>query len=75
MAKRWGGSTIQSLLFDAEHYSTASAKTWARRHGYRSSDARLEGRFVHVRQHDPRRGKAKRTIVLGRGIEAVIEQE
>lgn len=72
--KRWSESTIQSLLFDAERYSVAAAKAWARSHGYRSGDARLEGRFIHIRQHDPRRGRAKRTIALGKGIEAVIEQ-
>jgi hypothetical protein len=71
---RWKSSTIQSLLFDASEWSTARAKTWARRHGYRHGDARLEGRFVHIRQHDPGRGRAHRTITLGKGIEAVIEQ-
>lgn len=73
-ARRWIGSTIQSLLFDAEHWSIAQASAWARRHAYRSTGARLEGRFVHIRQHDPRPGKAKRTITLGKGIEAIVEQ-
>lgn len=66
---------MQTLLFDASRWTEDRAKSWARRHGFRSGDVHVTERYVRLRQVDPTRGRPKRQIELGRGrgIYAIVE--
>lgn len=72
-AEHWEGSEIQSLLFDKQ-WTTAEAKQWARDHGYKSGKVDVTDNYVRLRQFAPIAGTEKRTITLGRGIKAILEQ-
>jgi len=68
-------TTVQSLLFPRPEFSPSSARSWARRHGYRAGKVHSTGDYVRLRQHPPsdfKRGSF-RTISFGSsGIKAVI---
>lgn len=71
--QHWKGSKIQSLLFDKE-WTPSEAKDWAESHGYRSAKVHVTDNYIRLRQFAPTSGRQKRTITLGQGIKAVIEQ-
>ena len=70
---QWHGSEIQSLLFDKQ-WTVSEAKHWARDHGYKSAKAHVTDDYIRLRQFEPVAGMEKRTITLGQGIKAIIEQ-
>ena len=72
-AQHWEGSQIQSLLFDKQ-WTPAEAKRWAAEHGYRSGKVHVTDQYIRLRQFDPIEGTEKRTIELGQGIKAILEQ-
>jgi hypothetical protein len=72
-AARWEGSEIQSLLFDKQ-WTPAEAREWARSHGYRAGKVHVTDDFIRLRQFPPVEGAEKRTITLGQGIKAILQQ-
>lgn len=73
LGRRWHGSEFQSLLFDKQ-WTVPEAKVWAAEHGYKATDVDVKENYIHLRQFDPIEGTEKRTIELGQGIKAVLEQ-
>jgi hypothetical protein len=71
--QHWEGSEIQSLLFDKQ-WTVPEAKQWAHEHGYRSGKVHETDNYIRLRQFEPVAGTEKRTITLGQGIKAIIEQ-
>lgn len=71
---QWHGSEIQSLLFDKQ-WTVPEAKDWARDHGYKAVKVHVTDDYIRLRQFEPRANAEKRTITLGQGIKAVIEQK
>jgi len=68
-------TTVQSLLFPRPEFSPSSARSWARRHGYRAGKVHSTGDYVRLRQHPPsdfRRGSFRTISFGGSGIKAVI---
>jgi hypothetical protein len=68
-------TTVQSLLFPRGEFDARSARSWARKHGYRASKTHTTGDYVRVRQHPPDDfvQSSFRTIPFGSGgIKAVI---
>lgn len=72
-AQHWEGSEIQSLLFDKQ-WTVPEAKQWAHEHGYKSGKVHVTDNYIRLRQFEPAVGTEKRTITLGQGIKAIIEQ-
>lgn len=72
-AEHWEGSEIQSLLFNKE-WTPAEAKRWATEHGYKAGKVHVTDDYIRLRQFPPIEGTEKRTITLGQGIKAVLEQ-
>lgn len=71
--QHWKGSEIQSLLFDKQ-WAPSEAKDWATSHGYKATKVHVTDNYIRLRQFAPVPGTEKRTITLGQGIKAVIEQ-
>jgi hypothetical protein len=68
-------TTVQSLLFPRPEFSPSSARSWARRHGYRAGKVHSTGDYVRLRQHPPgdfKRGSFRTISFGGSGIKAVI---
>jgi len=67
---------IQSLLFCRDHYTVATAKQWAKKHGYPANDVDVKDRQIHLRQADPKTFEPRtiRTIKLNKttNLQAVI---
>jgi hypothetical protein len=72
-AQHWKGSEIQSLLFDKQ-WTVPEAKRWAHEHGYKAAKVHVTDAYIRIRQFAPALGTEKRTITLGQGIKAIIEQ-
>ena len=72
-ALHWKGSEIQSLLFDKQ-WTPSEAKDWATSHGYKATKVHVTDNYIRLRQFKPVPGTEKRTITLGQGIKAIIEQ-
>jgi hypothetical protein len=72
-AEHWEGSEIQSLLFDKQ-WTPAEAKRWATEHGYKAGKVDVTDNYIRLRQFTPIDGTEKRTITLGQGIKAILEQ-
>jgi DNA-binding NarL/FixJ family response regulator len=68
---RWQKSSIQSLLFDKTKYDSASAKRWAKSHGYEYGKVDTTEQYHRLRQFSPL-GKECRTIELAPHIKAVV---
>lgn len=66
---------VQSLLFSRNGWTAASAKSWARSHGYKSAGVDVTDQHIRIRQFDSKGFKTHRTIPFGRGIRAVIAKE
>jgi hypothetical protein len=65
-------SEVQTLLFPRSKYTTAQAKAWAKRHGYKFAKVDIRPETIRIRQHVPSRYKRLRTIELGRDVSAVV---
>lgn len=63
---------VQSLLFPTDRYNVPMAKTWARRHGYKSGKVELSSDYIHLVQADPAMFAVIRTIPFGKGIKAHV---
>jgi len=63
---------VQSLLFDREVWTVASAKKWARSHNFRATKTDVTDDYIRLRQAPPGRFKVLRTKTFGRGIKAVV---
>ena len=72
-SQHWKGSEIQSLLFDKQ-WTPAEAKHWAAEHGYKATKVHITDDYIRLRQFPPIEGTEKRTITLGQGIKAILEQ-
>lgn len=70
----WRGTEVQSLLFQRPMWTVARAKAWAKNARYRYGDVDVKENFIHLRQFDPVPGTAKRTVMFGKGLRAIIEQ-
>lgn len=68
---RWGGSEIQSLLFDNMRYSVSQAKRWAQDHGLKYGSVDTTANYHRLRQFDPGDRRC-RTIELGHDIKAIV---
>lgn len=67
------GSQMQTLLFPRTAFTTAQAKAWAKKEGFKSGDVDIKDNYVHLRQADPSLFSRMRNIPLGeRGIEGVV---
>lgn len=67
---------VQALLFDrAAGWTAASAKAWAKSHGYKHGKVHITDQYVRIRQFDPKGLKVKRTVTFGQGIRAVVARE
>jgi hypothetical protein len=71
--QHWEGSEIQSLLFDKQ-WTPAEARDWATSHGYKATKVHVTDNYIRLRQFPPIEGTEKRTITLGQGIKAILEQ-
>ena len=70
---RGGITEIQSLLLPVAAYTPATAKGWAKAHGYRYGKVHTTANYHRLRQADPGAFRALRTITLGGpGIKAVV---
>jgi hypothetical protein len=72
-SQHWKGGEIQSLLFDKQ-WTPAEAKRWATEHGYKAAKVHVTDNYIRLRQFEPIEGTEKRTIELGQGIKAILEQ-
>jgi hypothetical protein len=71
--RRRGSSTVQTLIFPRSRFTTSSAKSWARRHGFRSGKVDVTDRSIRLRQRSPSGFKRMRTKRFGdSGISAVM---
>jgi len=68
--------SVQSLLFDRNAgWTPATAKAWAKAHGYKHGKVDVTDQYVRLRQFDPKGFKVERTVTFGRGIRAVVARE
>lgn len=74
----WATSTeVQSLLFSRAQWTPASARAWAKEHGYRTPKPDITAGTIRLRQHSPdeyQKGRL-RTITFGTGgagIKAIV---
>lgn len=44
---------IETVLFDSEKWTAAKAKTWLKKHDYKTSKIVLERNYYHARQKKP----------------------
>lgn len=67
-------STVQSLVFSRKKFTAASARAWAKRHGFRYGNIDPNPKTYRFRQVDPYvfREGSFRTITFAPGIKAVI---
>jgi len=65
---------VQTVLFDVSAFTPATAKTWARSHGFRAPAGDVTARYIRLRQRDPSAYRAGtfRTITLTDGVQAVV---
>lgn len=66
---------VQSLLFPRDRYNVPTAKSWARRHEYRTSKVELTDRYIHLVQTEPGELRVIRTVEFGHGIKAHVGRE
>lgn len=64
-------SSVQSLIFSKEAFDKDSAKTWAKKHGFKSGVDEKEGTY-RMRQQNPKKFAIMRTKSFGKGIKAII---
>ena len=68
-----GKMKVQSLLFPRDKFTTAQAKAWAKKHGYKHGKVDVTAHYIRMRQRDPSDFKTERTIPLGdSGVKAVV---
>jgi hypothetical protein len=73
--KKWDfPSEIQALLFPKDKWSTAaSARRWAKQHGFKTPKTHITTNYIRIRQRDPSEFTEFRTIELGdSGVKAVV---
>jgi len=73
--KKWDfPSEVQALLFPREKWSTtASARRWAKLHGFKTPKTHVTTNYIRIRQRDPSEFTEFRTIELGdSGVKAVV---
>lgn len=65
---------VQTVLFDVSAFTPATAKAWARSHGFRAPAGDVTDRYIRLRQRDPAAYRAGtfRTITLTDGVLAVV---
>lgn len=66
------GTHVQTLIFKRSSFTPASARSWARSHGFRATKVDLKPNTIRIRQKDPSHFAILRTIHFGRGVEAVV---
>lgn len=65
-----GGSRVQTLMFPRTKFTPATARSWARRYGYKSGKVDITPSYYRIRQLPP--GGRMRTISMGPDVQAVI---
>jgi hypothetical protein len=65
-------STIQSLVFDRNVFTPATARAWAKRHGFRAPKVDQTKNVLRIRQAEPSRFRTFRTIKIRAGVNAVL---
>jgi hypothetical protein len=63
---------VQTLIFDKDRFSVASAKKWAAAHGFKSGDTDEKENTIRLRQRDPGEYGSFRTIEFKPGVQAVV---
>lgn len=65
---------VQSLVFDKKEFNRASARSWAKSHGFKSSKVDITKNSVRLRQISPGRcvTGSFRTKQLTKGVSAVM---
>lgn len=74
MAPKRATTTVQSIIFEKGTWTKKRAKEWLKKHDYKHGKVDTTENFYRYRQIDPKKFNKKsfRTIVFGKGIEAVI---
>lgn len=67
-------SKVQTLLFDSDRFTQASAREWALNHGYKADKMDRTARYYRIRQRSPGEFRELRTITFGGGVKAVVGQ-
>lgn len=64
----YGGSKVQTLLFERGRFTVERAKAWARKHGFRDNSVDVTADYIRLRQAAPSRfiRSTFGTIVFGR---------
>jgi hypothetical protein len=65
-------SKVQSLVFERYCWTAAKARSWASRHGYKTSKIDVTERFIRFRQLDPKVYKVVGTVPFTRGLNALM---
>ena len=67
-------TSVQSLIFKKSKFTRASARTWAKKHGFKNSKVDITTNSIRLRQIDPGRCKSGsfRTKSLTTGVSAVL---
>ena len=66
-------STVQSVLFPKSEYTIPSARKWLTAHKYHSEKVDQNTKFWRFRQEEPVAGAKFHTVMLGNGVELVVE--
>ena len=66
-------SNVQSLVFDRSEFTTGSAKSWAKNHGFRNKKIDVTSNSISLRQFDSGKGEVDSfsTKSLATGVSAV----
>jgi hypothetical protein len=65
-------TSVQSLVFEKRHFTVASAKSWAKNHGYVYSKVDVTTNSIRLRQHSPSVYRPVGSTYFKRGLLAVI---
>lgn len=71
-SKRRAKTVVQTILFPKRRFTTAKAKAWAKKHGYRYGKVDVTKNYLRLRQLDPKKVKVRATVTLAKGVLAVI---
>jgi len=63
---------VQTLIFAKSHFDRASAKKWAKSHGFKSGKVDEKTNTYRLRQRDPGEFETFRTISFKPGLKAVV---
>ncbi len=67
-------NSIQTLIFPRPKYTPTSARAWAEKHGFYSSNARMDIKpnAIHIRQYNPEDFARIRSVSLGDNVRATM---